>query len=205
MIASSLEARERLLRDFDFSTILDIGSGMGQHSAAFLADGKTVTAVDHQKDNLPNDYFYSHYQMDFMKFLADKIATGERWDAIWMSHVLEHCIDVGQVLDLIYHALPDDGVLAITVPPMKQNIVGGHINLFNEGMLLYRLILAGFDCRDARVGVYGYNISIIVKKRAAKLPNDLTMDHGDIEKLAQFFPVFVKQNFDGRLGNINWG
>lgn len=204
MIANALEARERLLRDFDFSTILDIGSGMGQHSAAFLAAGKMVTAVDHQDDKLSESYFYNHYKMDFMKFLADKISTGEQWDAIWMSHVLEHCIDVGQVLDLIYHALPDDGVLAITVPPLKNNIVGGHVNLFNEGLLLYRLILAGFNCVDARVGVYGYNISIIVKKRAAKLPDDLIMDSGDLEKLAQFFPVKMRQDLDGRLGNINW-
>jgi len=124
-------------------------------------------------------------------------------DGIWASHVLEHMPNVGLFLEKCFHDLRDDGVLAITVPPAKHEIVGGHVSLWNEGLLLYRLILAGFDCSQASVGVYGYNISAIVRKKRAESP-DLSMDVGDIEMLARFFPIPVYQGFNGQLGNINW-
>ena len=89
------------------------------------------------------------------------------------------------------------------MPPMKDAIVGGHVSLWNAGMLIYRLVLAGFDCRQAAVKTYGYNISVVVRKRVAHLP-ELAMDAGDIERLAQFFPMPVAQDFDGRISQLNW-
>ena len=65
--------------------------------------------------------------------------------------------------------LKDKVLLAITVPPLKHSIVGGHINLYNAGILLYNLILAEFNCRDARIKQYGYNITIILEKEIIKL------------------------------------
>jgi hypothetical protein len=110
----------------------------------------------------------------------------------------------GEFLTKCFDDLRDDGVLAVTVPPAKHEIVGGHLTLWNEGLLIYNLILAGFDCSEARVGVYGYNLSVIVRKRKTDAPR-LSMDHGDIERLARYFPLPVAQGFDGRIGNLNWG
>ena len=80
---------------------------------------------------------------------------------------------------------------------------GGHLSLWNAGLLLYNLILAGFDCRSAAVKTYDYNVSVIVRKKAAPLP-ELTYDFGDIEKLSQFFPFEAKHGFDGNIESINW-
>ena len=176
------QALDRFKTIPDVRTVLDIGAGNSAHAGILREVGMNVITVS------LNDYM----QIPFPQM-----------DGIWASHVLEHIPNVGSFLRKCYSELCDEGVLAITVPPLKNSIVGGHISLWNEGLLLYRLILAGFDCRRAIVGVYGYNISVIVRKVKANLP-PLLMDYGDIERLAPFFPIPVSQGFDGRCGNIGW-
>ena len=116
---------------------------------------------------------------------------------------MEHQLNVNHFLKKIFSCLKDDGILAITVPPLKEEIVGGHVSLWNAGLLLYNLILAGFNCKDASVKSYGYNISVIVKKKKAKLPN-LKFDNGDIRDLAEFFPFNATEGFDGQIQEWNW-
>lgn len=123
--------------------------------------------------------------------------------AIWCAHTLEHARNVGMFLEKCFDVLEEGGWLAITVPPMKPHIVGGHLTVWNAGLLLYNLIVAGFDCSAAKVKTYGYNISVIVQKKRAMLPH-LDNDCGDIEKLAQFFPVPVWQGFEGSIAEHNW-
>lgn len=125
------------------------------------------------------------------------------FDAIWCAHCLEHQRNVGAFLDKVFKDLKEGGLLCITVPPRKDNIVGGHLSLWNAGLLLYNLILAGFDCSQARVMRDGYNITVMVRKKAAKLPN-LDMDNGDIEKIAHFFPFDAVHGFDGNIDNIGF-
>ncbi len=185
------EALERLLLYSDIQTVIDVGSGSGMQASLIRESGRRVTTVSLMP---PADHVASFESLDL----------GKSYDAIWMCHVLEHTLNPHSFLQKAFRVLRDQGVLAVTVPPMKQAIVGGHINLFNAGILLYRLIMAGFDCRDARVGIYSYNISVIVRKRAILQVPNLCMDCGDIEKIAQFFPCQVCQGFDGRLPNIRW-
>jgi SAM-dependent methyltransferase len=187
----ALEAAERLNQYSDIKTILDVGSGRGEQAIFFEQTGKKVQTISLIP---PADFIGSFENFSF----------AEQFDAIWMSHVLEHTLNPDLFLKKAFEALKYGGILAITVPPLKHNIVGGHINLFNAGILIYRLILAGFDCKNARVGTYGYNISILVKKEPIQENLNLIMDCGDIEKIAKYFPCPMAQNFDGRLPNINW-
>ena len=94
-------------------------------------------------------------------------------------------------------------MLAITVPPAMHQIVGGHLSVWNAGLLLYHLILAGFDCRNAHVCQYGYNISVILRKRLIELPA-LHYDSGDINRLAQFLPDGLSEGFNGDIRKLNW-
>jgi SAM-dependent methyltransferase len=163
---------------------LDIGCGINQiHSAEFRKLGRNVTTLD---------------IIGSPDILADinLFKSADQFDMIWLSHVLEHQLNVNKFLAKCSDLLSDDGVLAITVPPMKSEIVGGHVTLWNSGLLCYNLILAGFDLSAAKVWTYGYNISLIVRKKAAYLP-PLNYDCGDIELLSQFFPSPVKQGFNG--------
>lgn len=123
-------------------------------------------------------------------------------DAIWCSHVLEHQMNPGMFVAKMVSELSEGGVLAVTVPPLKHFIVSGHVTLWNEGLLLYHLVLAGLDCSNARVGRYGYNISVIVEKRSATLPKFSGQDY--LDKVSHLFPVPVTHGFDGRIGNVKW-
>jgi len=189
------EAAVKLAKDYSFKTLLDIGSGpsQGLNAANFFKElAKDVTRQDINPDYKPD------LLGDFNNLATDKL-----YDCIWCSHVLEHQLNVNHFLTKIFHTLKDDGVLAITVPPLKHAIVGGHVTLWNAGLLLYNLILAGFDCKDAAVKSYGYNISVIVNKRTAILP-ELNYDAGDINALNEFFPLGVYEGFDGNIQEINW-
>ncbi|HSH84370.1 MAG TPA: methyltransferase domain-containing protein [Guyparkeria sp.] len=183
------QALSRFL-EYDWDICLDIGSGHGLHSKAMREAGRSTIMVDlgHEAD-IQSDYLSMH--------------TIAPVDAIWCSHTLEHQVDPGAFLRRMYQDLADGGILAVTVPPLKHEIVGGHVTLWNAGLLLYQLIMAGFDCSQARVGTYGYNISVIVERQGFDMP-ELKHDCGDIETLAPYFPLPVWQGFDGRVGDIDW-
>lgn len=185
------QAMDRLLEYPDVRTVLDIGSGTGAHANYMRDNGKEVATISMIE---PADYIG-----DFITWPGGK----SDYDAIWACHVLEHQTDPGAFLRACRHRLRPDGYLVVTVPPMKHSIVGGHVALWNAGLLLYHLVLAGFDCREARVGTYGYNISVIVQNKPVVLP-ELHHDGGDIDRLAYLFPVPVAERFDGRLRDINW-
>ncbi len=185
------DALEKLLEDYAFKSVLDIGSDSGAHTREFLRYGKHVSSIDLNASDgfIPDcigDYLTKHYSMQF--------------DAIWCCHVLEHNMDSGAFIRKIYRDLKLDGVCAITVPPAKHNIVNGHVSIWNAGLLLYNMVLCGFDCSAAAVKTYGYNISVIVKKVPAPGCDVST----PIEDLAAYFPVEVQQGFDGRITSVNW-
>ena len=141
---------------------------------------------------------------DYLKHEFDR-----QFDCLWLSHVLEHQLNVNLFLKKVYGDLKDGGILAVTVPPLKHTIVGGHVTLWNAGLVLYNLIMAGFDCSQARVKQYGYNISVLVPKVPAAVPYErMYFDQGDIELISQFFPKHPRmqwqQSFRGDIAQLNW-
>ena len=189
ILINGSEALE-LCRQLGFTSVLDIGSGNGVHAALFREMGKDVTTVDIKP---PADHVGKY----------TSIALDSKYDLIWCCHVLEHQTSVDSFLSKIHCDLKDGGYLVITVPQLKNEIVGGHVTLWNAGLLLYNLILAGFDCSQARVKTYGYNISVVVRRHQITLP-PLKMDFGDIETLSKFFPFPMSNGFDGRIEDHNW-
>jgi SAM-dependent methyltransferase len=201
-------ALEQLVAHEKFHTVLDIGCGAGEHAAYLLEHGKRVTAVD-----LGGSPYFAQRDRRIQVALGDFISMqfSEPFDCVWASHVLEHQPNVHDFLTRVHQALRPDGVLAITVPPLKHEIVGGHLSLWNAGLLLYHLVIAGFDCREARILKYGYNISVVLRKRTIQLPADLAYDAGDIRKLRPYLPASltfrsyeVDDAFDGDIQTLNW-
>lgn len=181
-------AMKKLVDEFEFNTVLDIGCGDGAASKFFTDHGKVVTACDygrsvHFEDTMASDVLIGDF---------NTMTFENTYDCIWCSHVLEHQLNVQQFLEKVHSLLNRGGVLAISVPPYKPETVGGHVSLWTQGVLLYRLILAGFDCSDAYVKRYGYNISVIVKKSAINVLNDLSYDRGDLAILRKYFPRNIK-------------
>lgn len=202
-------ALKKMICEYDFSTVLDIGCGAGYHSDIFTHFGKIVTAIDY------GESVYFKQKKHTIETIVDDFNShdfaGQTFDAIWCCHVLEHQLDVHTFLLKIHSLLKENGVLAITVPPLKYDIVGGHVCLWNGGLLLYHLILAGFNCNNAIVKKYGYNISVILQKETINVTSLLSYDAGDIQTLAPYFPrdisyqrTQVDTPFDGDIKQINW-
>lgn len=190
----SRDAFERILKE-DFETVLDIGCGKGQHTNGFRDAGKECTPTDWVK------HFPGVFCGDF-----NKVHFPHQFDVTWAAHILEHQLNVHQFLDRMITLTKDDGWLVITVPPMKNEIVGGHVTLWNCGLLMYNLVLAGLDCRDIKLKTYGYNCSAIVQKKVVEVPwHKMTMGSGDIEALKQYMPDFVQHGFNGDIKEWNWG
>lgn len=171
------------LLTFPFTTVLDVGAGDGKHSRILEEAGKTVTQLTYEE----GDYNL----LDLGQF-----------DCIWASHVLEHQVNPNLFLKKCFNDLNENGILAVTVPPTKPLTVGGHVTLWTPGVLLYQLVRAGFDCSDASLKTYGYNISVIVKKRPFIMPR-LRLDYGDLDTLAPYFPVPIK-NDCFEVEEVNW-
>lgn len=194
------EGLQTLIDCFDFKTVLDIGSGAGVHATLLEKHGKDVTEMD-----FGTSIYYQEKSEKRKAIIGDYLnySFDVQFDCIWASHVLEHQPNPNIFLKKIHSDLREDGVLALTVPPLKHEIVGGHLSLWNAGLLMYHLIFAGFDCREAHILCYGYNISIILKKRSIFLPK-LDYDSGDIDRLGNYFPSGCKERFDGNIQRLNW-
>jgi SAM-dependent methyltransferase len=191
-----LHAIMRLVEEYDFDTVLDIGSGGGEQSRFFRHFGREVFSI-----NLTGS---ADYVGDFTQMALDR-----QFDVVWCSHVLEHQRNVGVFLEKVFAAVRDDGILALTVPcHPRERLIDGHLTSWNAGLLCYNLILAGFDCRDARI-LQTYELSLITRKKRA-----LLMENGrpvaptmttSLEKLAQFFPFPVKTSGNAEILDVNWG
>lgn len=191
-------AMQFVLDKYPFESVLDIGSGEGLHAEVFRKHGKRVVTLDSNthwgKPDILADFTEGSHE----------IMNHGPFDLWWCSHVLEHQCNPGVFLDVLFNRMHENDILAITVPPAKHEIVGGHVTIWNAGLLLYNLILARFDCSKAHVKQHEYNISVVMRKKSIdKLP-DLVMDSGDIEKLAPYFPMPVKQGFNGLIKEVNW-
>jgi SAM-dependent methyltransferase len=193
-------ALQCLIEHFDFQRVLDVGSGAGRHADVFEVHGKSVTAVD-----FGVSIYYRERPQHRKAVLGDYLSAdvGEPFDCVWASHVLEHQPNVNLFLRKLHRDLREGGVLAVTVPPLKHEIVGGHLSLWNAGLLLYNLVFAGFDCSEAHVRRYAYNISVLVRKKSVTLP-PLDYDSGDIDRLAAFLPPGLRERFNGDIERLNW-
>jgi SAM-dependent methyltransferase len=189
---------------YNFDTILDIGTGPDMYIVDFfIKNGKIVYAIDLKKQNS-----YEHENFHFIEGDFIQHVFSQKFDAVWASHVLEHNQNTGLFLDKVYELLKDNGILFCIVPPHKTQIVGGHVTIgWNIGILMYNLILCGFDVKEGRYKRKGYNIAAFVKKRKDKsLPKNIDYGNQDIEKLRDYWPDknYFKQGFEGDLSEWNW-
>ena len=86
------------------------------------------------------------------------------------------------------------------------------MSLWNAGLLLYRLVLAGIDCSEAHIKTYDYDVSVVVQKqKEINVLDKISYDMGDIRVIKQYLPsnleFYSNENDDPFYGNIrelNW-
>lgn len=153
----SYEALEKIINDEKHISVLDIGCGQGIQGR-FMSDyGKSVTGMTiSDEDGYDGKCLENVIKADFM--IAE---LAQKYDIVWASHILEHIVDVEGFLRKMKEVIAPGGCLAITVP-RETSILLPHIHSFSAGRLLRYMLCAGYDCRNAQILEYGYNISIIL-------------------------------------------
>ena len=187
-------------RYLEFDSALDIGYGGGWASEALRDLCGRVTAIDARRDakeidgvNCIRGHNYIDYQFC------------HKFDLIFASHVLEHQLEPNTFLNKIRKDLSDDGHALITVPPHKEELAGGHVTTWNAGMLVYHLVLAGFDCRQCEILSEGYNVSVLVKNSHNGIDiNKLTFSSRDIGAVQKFFPGSIRFGRTGIVNRFRW-
>ena len=192
----SIKGKERIVEELiklDFKTVLDVGCGAGDFFSSLDRRGRSVDGVG--VDMLPEGLLeYSSFDYVKSNFLDFDRAT--EFDLVYSAHTIEHVQDTGIFLAKFFSYCKKGGHYCIIWPPPKKNIVGGHLHVFNVGLMLYNIVRMGIDCKSAKIYQSGYNLCIIGPYELFSLP-DLTYNKHELSALADFFPFPVKHNFNG--------
>jgi SAM-dependent methyltransferase len=194
----------KVLTEYDFQSVLDIGSGFGAAARCFRFVGKDLHTVEAVKDRTSD-----------IEITGDYIHTPPLgpFDLVWASHILEHQRNVGAFLDKVFTDTKEGGLVAITVPSALSPMIIGHPSIFTPMHLIYHLVLAGFDCREARVKCYDWQFTVLVTKRSNGLPQgNIATTHYPLDApayhpdLLQWLPVAISESGDawGEVDAINW-
>lgn len=186
---------DELVRHYDFNSVLDVGCGQGDIFDYLGKVGCEVKGVG--CDFLePEDVRVSGFQ--YIKSDITHFSWEHQFDLVVSSHVIEHVADTGEFINRMFSHLKVGGVFCLIWPPPKKQVVGGHLHVFNMGLMLYNLVRSKVDCSDVRMYRCGYNLAIMGRYNPIK---DLTLSYNryELELLGDYFPCPVKQGFDGTL------
>lgn len=86
------QAMQKLLDDYSFDTVLDVGFGPGLHIECFEKANKIVYGLDYNKHRNFDASKFSRSTEFLFSDLMD-IDFEQEFDCIWCSHVLEHQLE----------------------------------------------------------------------------------------------------------------
>lgn len=148
-------------------SLLDVGCGEGFVLAAFALKGWDVAGIDYSRagvDAMNPPMSPRVEQGDVLALLDIRIASGARYDLIWLGNVLEHVLDPVGLLSALRKLIRDNGVLVVTVPNdgsvLQEELlrtgdiperfwiaVPDHLSYFTADSLRRTAEATGWDCR----------------------------------------------------------
>lgn len=191
--------------NLDFESILDIGFGYGGASVFYTQNNKKVTSIgilDHYDPNYVPNLVNQYNISSPINCKLEDFNPPEKFDAVLMSHILEHIINPGIFLEKARSLLKDDGWLFLIVPPYSPTLTDDHIITgWNLGSVMYILLRSGFDIKNGHFIRHGYNICAFVRKRKGDLH---IPDMYDMSKRPDLWPIDTYFGIDGDFKKINW-
>lgn len=105
-------------------TVLDVGSGGGEHALAFKKHGAKVTCIDfgtsvYARSSSKNNSL-NVVNVDFLDWNNQDL-----YDLVWASHILEHQRNCGIFIEKLISCCHPNGKVAITVPVPHRRLWGG--------------------------------------------------------------------------------
>ena len=177
--------------------ILDVGCGNGVISRHLGRLGYNVLGIDVSEKTIENARKKSPMpNVQFMTKSAEElVASGEKYDAVICSEVLEHLNEPGLLLKVLHDCLADNGKLIITVPngngPRETLVTKPILSLRKKNNWLWRTILK-------LKKMLGYS-GTTVQSAADNLDHIQFFSKDDLEKLSRRYGFritgFGKSNF----------
>lgn len=195
------ETLKYAIKNLDFDTVLDVGTGEGYQASFLKKEGKSVSTCDF--DNISGAHCMAEneytYKGDFLQIDFEK-----KFDFVLASHVLEHQRNVGNFIDKLSSVTKNGGYICVVVPIRKPFVTGGHLSIWNPGLLLYNFVTSGIDCSKVYLSQMDYDIGLIVKNTKYNIDKFLlTYDRGDVDLLMNHFPFDLKEPFNGDIMYID--
>lgn len=184
-----LHALLKVLRDECFETVLDVGSGAGEHARFFQLFGKKVSTC--------NLFSPADWVGDFLEAPIEG-----PFDLIWCSHMLEHQRNPGLVLDKMRRLLRPDGILVLCLPHHPPaRLVPGHLSTWSLALACQHLVYAGFDCRNISA-FSSYELSLIVRK-SVDGPKATAIEPS-WEEVKKYLPQCLEPGAEAQPSLLNW-
>lgn len=127
--------------------VLDVGCGNGVISRHLGRNGFSVLGIDVSEKTIETANALTHLpNVRFMKKSAEElVASGEKYDAVICSEVLEHLNDPGSLLDVLYKSLAENGKLIVTVPngkgPRETFVTRPILSMRKKNNWMWRMIV----------------------------------------------------------------
>ncbi|MFW6122195.1 MAG: hypothetical protein ACOC80_15035, partial [Petrotogales bacterium] len=164
--------------------------GQGDYHKFFLNKNIPVTGVDVKTNHLDIKKIKFH-NLNIFDFKPQN-----KYQSVITSHVIEHCANTEIFVKTLFNTIEEESNFCIIWPKPKFSIVGGHVHIFNPGLVLYNLIRCGIDCRKVHIIHNGYSYAVMGVYKRFDLPN-LTYDKHELLRLSKWFPCKVSHNFNG--------
>ena len=194
----------KLLEKHEFDTVLDFGAGWQRRCDTLLASGRSVSALlspETPPGNVPAK------AIPYQGTIHSAVLPNT-FDCIIAVNVLHQERDPQRFLRRLHDLLPERSLLALTVPALRHPMLQGELSIWNAGLVLYHLVLAGFDCSNVQCLTQEAEISIILEKNAID-PWEEDSPRPPLGTLRRHLPQaldFVHEPawFNGDIPELNW-